>query len=124
MRKLLVLAGMIIIGIGTAWRLRAQAANAIPWQVGVTGAHTLCVVVAGQTNYCFAADGLWISLNGAAYVQMGVTGPIGPAGPAGPAGAAGATGPQGPPGTPGSGGVTSVNGKTGVVTIAATTTLQ
>lgn len=32
--------------------------------------HTDCAVTAGVTNYCFAFDGVWESLNGAVYVQL------------------------------------------------------
>lgn len=47
------------------------AQTTAPWQVGVGPAtHTSCTVLAGTTQYCFASDGLWVSLNGAAYVQM------------------------------------------------------
>jgi hypothetical protein len=51
--------------------LRAQTSN--PWQATVSGAHTLCAPVSplGQGTYCFASDGLWVSQNGAAYVQLG-----------------------------------------------------
>jgi hypothetical protein len=75
--------------------VHAQGTN--PFQVAVTGAHTLCAVTTGVTQYCFASDGVWQSLNGAAYTQL----------------TAGA-----------GGGVTSVNGKTGVVVLGATTTIQ
>jgi hypothetical protein len=77
--------------------IRAQAQSANPWQVSVVGAHTLCTVTPATTQYCFASDGLWMSLNGAAYVQLGAVAPVG---------------------------VVSVNGKTGVVVLGATTTVQ
>lgn len=36
-----------------------------------TISHTNCLTPAlGQTLYCFAGDGAWISVNGAAYVQF------------------------------------------------------
>ena len=61
---------------------KAQGTN--PLQIVVTGTHTSCTVTVSTTAYCFATDGLWQSLNGAAYTQLGV-GVAGPAGPAGPA---------------------------------------
>ena len=57
--------------------------------------HSFLFVTPATTQYCFASDGLWMSLNGAAYVQLGVATPAG---------------------------VTSVNGKTGAVILGATTT--
>lgn len=53
------------------------------------GVHTSCLLSsAGQSNLCLAGDGMWISTNGAAYVQVG---------------------------TPATAGVTSWNGRTGAV---------
>jgi len=80
---------MIALGIMLyGWHVHAQAANAGIVQVTATGLHTQCTVVVGETHFCFASDGLWQSLNGAAYTQVVA------------------------------GGVVSVNGKTGVVTLA------
>ena len=110
----ILLAALLFLAV----RSKVQAQGSVPWAMTVVGAHTLCTVVASATTFCFAADGVWQSLNGAAFAQLGAQGP------AGPTGATGATGPQGPQGPAGSGGVTSVNGKTGAVTLAATTTLQ
>lgn len=51
--------------------LPIKAQTTAPWQVGVgTSTHTACTVVPASTQYCFAFDGLWVSLNGAAYVQV------------------------------------------------------
>jgi hypothetical protein len=86
----------LVVVVFSVWAIRtAHAQAAVPWQVAVSGAHTLCTVTAGVTQFCFASDGLWWSNAGAAYAQLGIAG------------------------TPG---VISVNGKTGVVTISATTT--
>ena len=131
MKKLsLVLSGALLsavlftAGLLVTPRTTAAQSGSNPFQMTVSGPHTACTVTAGQTNFCFATDGFWQSINGAAYTQLGV-GATGPAGPAGPAGAAGATGPAGPQGPAGtSGGVASVNGKTGVVILTATTTVQ
>lgn len=62
---------------------------------GSWSTHTACVLSVGQTTICLASDGLWLSLNGAAFTQLGVAAPAG---------------------------VISVNGKTGVVVLSATTT--
>lgn len=102
--------------ISTIRIVRAQNPTLTPTQFSVgTGTHLNCTLVASETTYCFASDGVWQSLAGGAYTPLGGVGPVGPAGPQG------IPGPQGPPGV---NGVTSVNGKTGVVTIGATTTLQ
>jgi len=75
--------------------VHAQTATT-PLAITVAGLHTSCLPVAvGVTTFCFASDGLWQSLNGAAYVQLGVS--------------------IIPP-------VTSVNGKTGAVVLGAVTT--
>lgn len=94
MRKYLVLAYILALVLtywaGRVFKVRAQ--TTAPWQVGVSSAtHTSCTVVTGTTQYCFASDGLWVSLNGAAYVQVQT-------------------------GTPVAAGVTSFNGLTGAVT--------
>ncbi|SRR6266404_4278337 len=96
MRRLLTAILLVLIGITIGRGARAQT---VPTTLQLTGSapHTTCAIVASTTNYCFANDGLWQSLNGAPYVQL-------------------------TPGTPNA--VTSVNGKTGAVVIAATTTLQ
>jgi hypothetical protein len=93
--KKLALAILIGLVLGILLNKSVHAQTAVPWQVAVSGAHTLCTVTAGVTQFCFASDGLWWSNAGAAYAQLGVAG------------------------TPG---VISVNGKTGIVTISATTT--
>jgi len=49
-----------------------------PITIQSTIAHASCpAIAAGLTSYCFASDGLWQSLNGAAYVQLGVAAPAG-----------------------------------------------
>lgn len=44
------------------------------WTVSASVSHTNCPVTAGLTTYCYAGDGLWVSLNGAALVQLGAGG--------------------------------------------------
>jgi hypothetical protein len=72
-----------------------HAQTTVALQLTGNAPHATCTVTTGQTTYCFASDGLWQSLNGAAYVQLGVAPPAG---------------------------VISVNGKTGIVVLSATTT--
>lgn len=68
---LLVLAVGIIIGQHSA--VEAQS-SAVPLTVAVSGSHTSCgAVVSGQTQYCVADDGIWQSIKGATYVQVGAT---------------------------------------------------
>jgi hypothetical protein len=101
----------LLAGIWLGRTVHAQ--STAPWQVAVSSAtHTSCTVTASTTQFCFASDGLWVSLNGAAYTQIG--------GAAGVISWNGQTGavvytPPAPP-------VISVNGKTGAVVISATTT--
>lgn len=66
MRKLAVVIGIFLLG---AWIGYAQSTTS---QVGsvVTGTHTACTVTASTTQICFASDGLWLSVSGAAYVQV------------------------------------------------------
>jgi Collagen triple helix repeat (20 copies) len=150
MKKTFVFGALILAAIGVSVA-RPQSGAPVPYgyiQAPAGGTIANCPApVSGTTALCFVSTGLYQSINGATYtlVGAGTVGPVGPQGPAGPAGAvgpagpqgaAGATGPQGPVGAtgpvgpagpqgpPGSGGVTSVNGKTGVVVLAATTTLQ
>lgn len=63
--------------------------------IPTTVLHTNCSGAAGQMVYCFAGDGLWVSNNGAAFVQVQGNAPV-----------------------------LSVNGKTGNVVLSATTSLQ
>jgi hypothetical protein len=106
-------------------RLRAQTNP--PFQMAVGSiTHTSCTVTASTTQYCFASDGLWVSLNGAVYTQIGVVAVTGVTSFNGRTGAVLST--TGDytyaqlGGTPPSAPVTSVNGKTGAVVLGATTT--
>lgn len=94
MRKA-VLIGLILAGIWMAADKRAQAQtpSVLPPVICYQVLHTSCVVAAGVTTYAFASDGLWISMNGGAFAQI----------------------------QPVSSGlvVTSLNGKTGALTITA-----
>ncbi len=71
----------------------AQNPTLTPYQFSVNNvAHTSCTVVAATTQYCYASDGPYVSINGAAYVSM-------------------------LPGAPAASGVTTFNGRTGAVTL-------
>jgi hypothetical protein len=148
--KIIVLGVFFLLIFADVEFRKVHAQAAAPFQFTVVGLSSACTVnppsTPAHTDFCWTADKqLLVSVNGAAYVQIasgatgpagpagatgpagvtgptgpaGATGPAGPIGPAGPAGATGATGPAGP-----AGGVASVNGKTGVVTLGATTTIQ
>jgi hypothetical protein len=67
MKRILSIAAIFFLG----WCVGAQTL-APPWQVGVPTAatHTACTVTASTTQMCLASDGLWLSINGAAYVQV------------------------------------------------------
>jgi len=106
MKRILAIIGIFLLG----WIAHAQSTTS---QIGsvVAATHTSCIVTASTTQICFASDGLWLSVNGAAYAQVqsgavvtGVTSFNGQTGaivysPPAPA-------------------VTSVNGKTGVVVLS------
>ena len=50
---------------------RTHAQTSVPAVVTVAGSHTSCPVSpAGQMVICGAGDGLWLSINGAALVQV------------------------------------------------------
>ena len=71
MKKLIIVAGLAFV---LGWAIKAgQNPDLSPYQMSVPSniSHTLCTVTAATTKYCFAGDGLWLSLNGAAYVQVG-----------------------------------------------------
>jgi hypothetical protein len=73
MRKIMV---GVLLGLLLAFMLnrgvQAQATSG-PLQIqAVSVAHTSCTITASVTTYCFASDGLWQSLSGAAFVQLGV----------------------------------------------------
>lgn len=86
-----LIAGLVVsIAALTPRLVHAQNPTLTPWQFGVNGAtHTSCQVVASSTQFCFASDGVWQSINGGAFTQLG---------------------------TPAAG-VTSFNGRTGAVTL-------
>jgi len=68
-----VLAGVFLLNERT---LKAQTVVP-PITIQSSIAHTSCSITTGVTSFCFASDGLWQSLNGAAYVQLGLTAPAG-----------------------------------------------
>jgi hypothetical protein len=65
MKRLLAIVGIFLLG----WIAHAQSTTS---QIGsvVAAAHTSCTVTTSTTQVCFATDGLWVSVNGAAYVQV------------------------------------------------------
>ena len=49
----------------------AQNPALTPYQFSVSNVtHTSCTVLASTTQYCYASDGPYVSINGAAYVSM------------------------------------------------------
>ena len=94
MKKILIAVLFLAICL-VAVGIHAQNPALTPSTLTIPAAvlHTNCAVSSGATVYCFAGDGLWISLNGAAFTQAGSGG--------------------------GTAGVTSFNGRTGAVVSAA-----
>jgi hypothetical protein len=64
---------LALAAFSAPWVVGLRAQTAIPFQMAVgTATHASCTVTAATTQYCFASDGLWVSLAGAAYTQIGV----------------------------------------------------
>ena len=64
---------LFLIGINAGRLVRVEAQTPAPWSFSVSAPHTSCpAVAAGVSQYCFATDGIWQSLNGVAWVQVGV----------------------------------------------------
>lgn len=80
------------LGSQLATVVHAQTPSTVLQISGAWATHTSCTPVPAQTSLCLNSEGLWQSINGTAFTQIGAVGVI------------------------------SVNGKTGAVTISATTT--
>lgn len=93
---LLVIALVVVYGIVAT---RAQTTQGLPSQETFTGTVAQCtlspVTVPPSASLCKTGNGVWLSVNGGAYVQLGAAGTAG---------------------------VISVNGKTGIVVLTGTTT--
>jgi hypothetical protein len=110
---LILIAGFVLGVIVT------HAQTPVPAQFSVSAAtHTSCNPVTGATAYCFASDGLWVSVNGGAFTQIGA------AVVTGVTSFNGRTGAVVPVASDYPDAVTSVNGKTGNVVLTGTTTIQ
>ena len=70
MRKLAILLA-ILCAFLLGYALRAQ--TPAPYQFSVNASTTManCTMVASQTTYCFAGDGVYKSINGATFVPIG-----------------------------------------------------
>jgi hypothetical protein len=69
--KLLKVAGCVGLVLGGMWIAHAQNPTLTPYQFSVPNVtHTSCAVVASTTQYCYASDGPYVSINGATYVSM------------------------------------------------------
>lgn len=68
-----LLTALILVIGGSALTIKLAKAQTLgpPISIESTSPHTACVISAtGATRYCFASDGLYVSLAGAAYVQL------------------------------------------------------
>lgn len=109
----------VLIGIVSGVLVHAQTTAGLPAQATFGGVHTACTLSPGpavppalpQASLCEAGDGLWLSVNGGAYVQLGA------AGAAGVTSFNGRTGAVVPVASDYPDAVTSVNGKTGAVVL-------
>lgn len=74
--NILVLASIIVLHV---MHVRAQTTAGLPAQTTFGGVHTACTLSPGpavppalpQASLCMAGDGIWLSVNGGAYVQLG-----------------------------------------------------
>jgi hypothetical protein len=75
MNKIFKIVGLVVLGLMLGFGItKAQVPNN-PLQWGVsTATHTSCTIVASTTEFCFANDGLWVSINGASYTQVAASG--------------------------------------------------
>jgi len=104
-----VMLGFVLSSMIISPPVHAQNPTLSPYEFQVVSAtHTSCVVVTGATSYCFASDGEYQSLSGAAFTQLGAQGP------AGATGATGATGAPGPAGAKGAIGAQGIQGVQGI----------
>jgi len=67
---LLVLAAVLGGFIGARVSVHAQTTAVLQF-TGSWATHTSCTITAGQTSVCLASDGLWQSLSGGAFTQIG-----------------------------------------------------
>ncbi|SRR6266705_1047633 len=124
MKKLFVVFAIALLGGYIGTKIAVVEAQTTPTALQLTGSapHTTCAVTPATTTFCFANDGLWQSINGGAYAQLGVaTGGVTTGGVTSFNGRTGVVVPV-PSDYPNA--VTSVNSKTGAVVITATTALQ
>ena len=107
---------MALLALGLGWCLRAQIPST--YTIIHTGTLANCApIVAGQTQSCYAVEGIAVSIKGAPYVLVPLSAAV-----TGVTSWNGQTGAvtYAPPAAP----VSSVNGKTGAVVLSATTQLQ
>ena len=76
MRKLLALFAVALLGGFLGARVSSVHAQttAVLQFSGSWSTHTSCTPVTGQTSICLASDGLWQSINGGAFTQVGGAG--------------------------------------------------
>lgn len=112
-RKGLWVAIAVAILVGFVW---AQTAGPTGSSLGGAVSGSACAApLAGYSYICYGPTGIWVSINGAAYVPLPATGVPGPQGVAGATGPTGATGAQGPQGIAGAQGIQGPAGATGAV---------
>ena len=110
-KTILAILLLAIFAFNLARLVKVEAQGAAPFSFSVSAPHLNCpAVVVGVSQYCFATDGIWQSLNGAAWTQVGVPTLTGVTSWNGQTGAITYV--------PPSSGVSSVNGKTGAVVLS------
>jgi hypothetical protein len=109
---------LCVLAFSTPWMLNLRAQTGAVSVQYPAGDHTLCVVVPTTTAYCYPNDGMYQSIKGAAFTQVGIVAVTGVSS------FNGRTGAFLPVPSDYPSAVTSVNGKTGAVILSATTTVN
>jgi hypothetical protein len=75
-RTVFEIVGCLVLGaiLGGILSMVSRAQTPATLQLTGTQSHTACTLsTTGSATFCFATDGLWQSLNGGAYTQIGAS---------------------------------------------------
>lgn len=70
-KRNLAIAVLLALFAFAFFRLGKVQAQSSALQIQAAATHTSCTVATGITQFCFASDGLWQSISGGAYTQIG-----------------------------------------------------
>lgn len=75
-KRNLAIAVLLALFAFAFFRLGKVQAQSSALQIQAAATHTSCTVATGITQFCFASDGLWQSISGGAYTQLGTPGGV------------------------------------------------